>query len=141
MVHVNAGAVLAAAIVNFVFGAIWYMPLFGKAWATEMKMPMSGDKPPMSAMLRGMVLMFIGTLLTAWVLAHNSAAWVNEMPAETSKVVFGFMSGFFTWLGFFLPHDLGRLAWENKSGKLFVINTVYAFLAMQIVAQILSHWR
>jgi hypothetical protein len=140
MIHVSVGAVLIAAIANFIFGAIWYIPLFGKAWATEMKMPMA-DKPPASAMIRGMVLMLVGNLLTAWVLAHNSAAWMNDMPAETSKVVFGFMGGFFTWLGFFLPHDLGRLAWENKSGKLFVINTVYGFLALQIVAQILSHWR
>jgi hypothetical protein len=141
MVQVNAGAVLLATFANFVFGALWYMPLFGRAWAAEMKMPMDATKPPASAMVRGMVLMFVGNLLTAWVLAHNSAAWANDMPAETTRAVAGFMAGFFTWLGFFLPHDLSRLAWENKSGKLFAINTVYHFLALQIVAMILSYWR
>ena len=141
MIQVNVGAVIVATIANFVFGALWYMPLFGKAWSAEMKIPMDGSKPPASLMIRGMVLMFVGNLLTAWVLAHNSAAWMNDMPAETTKAVFGFMGGFFTWLGFFLPQDLSRMAWENKSGKLFAINTVYHFLALQIVAMILSYWR
>jgi hypothetical protein len=66
---------------------------------------------------------------------------MNDMPAETTKMAFGFMGGFFTWLGFFLPQDLSRMAWENKSGKLFAINTAYHFLALQIVAMILSYWR
>lgn len=92
-------------------------------------------------MVRGMVLMFVGNILTAWVLANNSIAWMNDMPGETSTLLFGFMGGFFTWLGFFLPQDLSRMAWENKSGKLFLINTVYHFLALQIVAGILSQWR
>jgi hypothetical protein len=141
MIHVNVGAVIVATLASFVFGALWYMPLFGKAWAAEMKIPMDGDKPPASAMIRGMVLMLVGNLLTAWVLAHNSAAWMNDMPAETTKAAFGFMGGFFTWLGFFLPRDLSRLAWENKSGKLFAINTVHNFLVLQLVAMILSYWR
>jgi hypothetical protein len=139
-IHVNASAIVVAAIANFIFGALWYMPLFGKAWAAEMKMPMDGNKPPAGVLIKGMVLMLVGNLLTAHVLAHNSAAWMGVMP-DATVIQFGFLGGFFTWLGFFLPQDLSRLAWENKSGKLFLINTVYHFLALQIVAMILSSWR
>jgi len=31
------------------------------------------------------------------------------------------------------------VAWENKSWKLFAINVAYAFVALQVVSQILSH--
>ena len=141
MVHINNMAVLVAMAANFIFGWVWYAPLFGKAWAGEMGMSMD-KKPPAGVMIKGMILMLIGCYLTAMVLAHDAAAWAmvpGMTMGEVSAVKFGFMGGFFTWLGFYLPQHLSRLAWENKSMKLFAINAVYSFLALQIVAQILSH--
>ena len=48
------------------------------------------------------------------------------------------LAAFFTWLGFYLPQDLGRIAWENASWKLFFINTCYHFLSLFIAAMIVS---
>jgi hypothetical protein len=137
--HINAAAVIVAAIVTFFFGWLWYAPLFGKQWAAEMKITM-GDKPPAGEMVRGMLLMAAGCLLTAWVFAWDGQVWRAMMP-HSSNLQFGFTGGFFIWLGFFLPQDLSRLGWENKSLKLFSINTVYHFLSLQIVAMILAHWQ
>jgi hypothetical protein len=139
-IQINMTAVLIAVVANFILGAIWYMPLFGKAWAKEMKMDLA-QKPPKSVMYRGMVIMVIGNFLMAYVFAHNIAAWnpvtwgstIPPMPAMQSATA----AAFFTWLGFFLPQDLGRIAWENSTWKLFFINTAYHFISLFIVAMIL----
>ena len=139
--HINMVAILVAVAACFVFGAIWYMPLFGKVWAKEMKMDPNGPKPPASVMFRGMAIMVIGNFLMAYVFAHNIAVWnplTWNLPA--SQVSAGQMAGmaaFFTWLGFYLPQDLSRVAWEGNSGKLFFINTVHHFLSLLIAAFII----
>jgi hypothetical protein len=46
-------------------------------------------------------------------------------------------AAFFTWLGFYLPVDLNRVAWEMKSWKLFFINTGYHLVALVVAAFIL----
>src|SRR5207248_9060513 len=73
--HISMAAVLIAVVANFIFGAIWYMPLFGKAWAKEMKMDLNAPKPPASVMVKGMSIMIIGNFLMAFVFAHNIAVW------------------------------------------------------------------
>jgi hypothetical protein len=140
IININYTAVLIAVVANFILGAIWYMPLFGKAWAKEMKMDMS-QKPPKSAMYKGMLIMVIGNFLLAYVFAHNIAAWNpvtwGQAPLDVPAATNACMAAFFTWLGFFLPQDLGRIAWENSSWKLFFINTAYHFISLFVVAMIL----
>ncbi len=140
-IHINMTAVIIAVVANFIFGAIWYMPLFGKMWAKEMKMDPNGPKPPASVMIKGMSIMVIGNFLMAYVFAHNIAVWnplTWSQPASAmSAGQTAGMAAFFTWLGFYLPQDLGRIAWEGASAKLFFINTVYHFLSLLIAAMIL----
>ena len=139
-IHINWVAIVVAVVANFIFGAIWYMPLFGKAWAKEMKMDMT-VKPPPSVMYRGMAIMVIGNFLMAYVFAHNIAVWNPVTWGQPAAASWGMevacMAAFFTWLGFYLPQDLGRIAWEKSSGKLFFINTAYHFLSLLIAGSIL----
>jgi len=140
-IHINVVAIVVAVVANFIFGAIWFMPLFGKAWAKEMKIDMTGPKPPASVMIKGMSIMVIGNFLMAWVLAHDMAVWNpltwGQPASPMSPASMACAGAFFTWLGFFLPTDLSRIAWENASWKLFFINTVYHFLSLLIAAMIL----
>ena len=140
-IHLNMMAILVAVVANFIFGFLWYTPLFGKAWGKEMGFDMT-QKPPASAMVKGMVFMVIGNFLMAFVFAHNMAVW-NPVtwglaPSPMPLMQNACMGAFFTWLGFFFPVDLGSVAWENKSWKLFFINTSYHFLSLVIVAMILT---
>jgi len=139
-IHINMMALLLAVVANFIFGAIWYMPLFGKAWATEMGFSMD-DNYPKSSMIKGMVFMVIGNFLMAWVFAHNIAVW-NPVtwglpPSTMSPSANALMAAIFTWVGFYLPGDIGSITWERRSMKLFFINTVYKFLQLLIAAMIL----
>ena len=132
-------AVLIAVVVNFLLGYIWYTPLFGKLWGKENGFDMT-QKPPASAMMKGMVFMVIGNFFMAYVFAHNIAAW-NFVPGvkDMSMTTNAFMAAVFTWLGFYFPGDLGTVAWEKKSWTLFFINTGYHFVSLLVVAMILCN--
>ena len=133
-------AVLIAVAANFVLGYVWYTFIFGKAWAAEMKMDMN-KKPAASAMIRGMIMMVIGSFLMAYVFAHNIAVWNPVTWGQAaSAMTAGETAGkaaFFTWLGFYMPGDLSRVAWDGHSWKLFFINTAYHFVSLLITAYIL----
>lgn len=141
-IQINMLAIVIAVVANFILGFIWYTPLFGKVWGKEMGFSID-QKPPASAMIKGMVFMVIGNFFMAWVFAHNMAAWNpvtwGQTPSPMSPAQNAMMAAIFTWLGFFLPTDLGSVAWENKSWKLFFINTGYHLASLLLVAMILAH--
>lgn len=134
---ISITAIVVAAVVNFVIGFLWYTVIFGKAWAKEMNFDMS-VKPPASTMIKGMVLNVIGCFLMAYVLAHNNAAW-SFVPGMDQMSVGAKISNaaIFTWLGFYVPSDLNSIAWEQKSWKLFFINTLYHLAMLFATAAIL----
>jgi hypothetical protein len=136
--QINYVAVIVAIVANFILGFIWYTPLFGKAWARELKMDTS-VKPTGGQMAKGLITTLIGNFLLVYVFAHNIEAWtfvpnMNEMSAAGTIL----NSAIFTWLGFFVPVDLNTVMWEGKSWKFFFINTVYHLLTLLIAATILT---
>ncbi len=136
--HINMMAVLVAVVANFILGFLWYTPLFGKAWGQEMKYD-SSVKPPGGEMVKGMIFMVIGNFLLAYVFAHNIMAWSFVPGAQEMSVTQNIMSStIFTWLGFYLPGDLGSTVWEKKSWKLFGINTGYHFMMLLVASLILT---
>jgi len=137
--NINFVAILVAVVANFILGFLWYTPLFGKAWAKEMKFDTS-FKPAKGQIAKGMIFMVIGNFFLAYVFAHNIAAWsfVPGMEA-TSPAIKVMSSTVFTWLGFYLPVDLSTVAWENKSWKLFAINTSYHFMMLLVASVILNY--
>jgi Protein of unknown function (DUF1761) len=135
---INYVAVLVAVVANFILGFIWYTPLFGKAWGKEMGFD-TNFKPASGEIARGMIIMVIGNFLMAYVLAHNNAAW-SYVPGmkEMSPAVSIMNASVFTWLGFYLPVDIGTVTWERKSWKLFGINTGYHFMMLLVASVILK---
>jgi len=136
--QINYIAVIVATVANFFFGFLWYTPLFGKAWAKELGITVTGP-PPAGALAKGLIMNVIGNFLMAYVFAHNEMAW-TFVPgmSEMSSVSIILSSAIFTWLGFFLPVDLNTVAWEQKSWKFFAINTTYHLGSTLIAATILT---
>ncbi len=136
--NINFIAILVAVVANFILGFIWYTPLFGKAWAKEMGFD-TNIKPTSGEMAKGMIFMVIGNFFLAYVLAHDIAAW-SFVPGmeEMSTTVSIMNSAIFTWLGFYLPVDIGIVTWEKKSWKLFFINTGYHFMMLLVASIILT---
>jgi hypothetical protein len=142
-ITINFAAIATAVIASFVFGWLWYGPLFGRTWGRLMGMRMDA-RPDSKVMLRGMALSLVGAFLTAYVLVHSTNVWRPSLWGagnDQPDYVYGFFSGFFTWLGFYVPMLLTQIAWENRSWKLFALNAAYHLLNLQLVAMILAHWR
>ena len=137
-IHINMTAVLVAVVANFVLGFLWYTPLFGKAWGREQGFD-PAFKPAAGELVRGMVFMVIGNFFMAYVFAHNMAAWAFVPGSESMSDAENILSSAgFTWLGFYLPVDIGVVTWERKSWKLFGINTSYHFVMLAVAATILT---
>ena len=144
-IKLNYLAIGVAVAANFVFGFLWYGPIFGKIWAKEMEFP-PDYKPQPKQFILSAILMTVGSFFIIWVLAHNMFVWQffgnATMPQTAPKpLALALSAAFFTWLGFFLPQTLGQKAWEGHSWKLVVINAVYNLAGLSISALILAHWK
>ncbi|WP_078129519.1 DUF1761 domain-containing protein [Leptospira alexanderi] len=141
--QINYLAVLAAVVVHFIIGSVWYGPVFGKAWMKEMGIPLD-VKPSIKDMIKPMGLMVVGSFLTAYVLFYTTNVWrASSWHAgeDSPAYVYGFFSGFYTWIGFYLPILINTVTFEGRSWKLFFINAGYNLISLQVIAMILSYWR
>ena len=127
---VNYTAVVLAAVASFVFGWLWYGPLFGKTWEKLSGQKMSGDK---SKMPQSMASVFVGTLVTAYVLAAFLGLTASTTLTGALTVAF------WAWLGFQAPGALGVVLWEGKSLNLFFLNAAQKLLDLLVIAAVLSY--
>lgn len=148
MSHVAAYEILAPAgmdyaamgvafVASFLLSFLWWGPIFGKKWGALMGYDM--DEAPNMAM--PMLLQALSTALIAYVFWHVQQAFV--VTHDTDGVVMGDLTigiaifgAVMTWLGFFVPLQLGRVAWEKAGWGLFAINAgghLVGLVAMAIV--------
>jgi hypothetical protein len=141
---INWPAIIVSTFAAFVFGGLWYGPLFGKIWAGQMGMKMD-QKPERRTMMRAFALQAIGLFLTSYVLAHVGQVWRPSVwgvgQDEGPAFMWGFTCAFFTWIGFYVPMQFGKISWEGKSWKLFFINSAHDFFTLLIISVILAYWR
>ncbi len=127
--HTSFIALGTAVIASFVFGFLWYGPVFGKTWMKLMGKKMEdcqGKKPPVAAML----LTLLGTILTTMVLA-----FIIHRPERPC----GYGVAFLAWLGYYIPLLISTVVWEGKPWGLFLMNAAYYFLNLQLIAAILTN--
>lgn len=107
-------AIGVASVVEFVIGAIWYMPLFGKAWG-EIHGFNQLDKKTQQEMQRQMmpllVTQFVGTLITTVVLAKA----ITALPNYSAYVLAGL-----AWIGFVVPTQIAGVIFGNTKPRWFV---------------------
>ncbi len=135
--NVNLLAVLVSAIVMMVLGFVWYSPLaFGKMWMGEMGINAKtmAEKKKKQNMPMTFGIMFIGTLVMAYVLAHI----VSYTQAKT--VLEGAQAGFWVWLGFVAPTMLSAVLFSGKSVKLYIIDTAHVLVGLLVMGAILAAW-
>ena len=138
----NYWAILVAGVSNMVIGGLWYGPLFGKAWATEMGW--KTKTPEEMAQLKKMsprlyAQQFIGALVMAYVFAHVLAAFWGSGTERT--VGAGLMGALWMWLGFIAVIKYGDKLWGGKSFKLFFIDAGYWLVSLLAMGVILACWR
>ena len=130
--HFNHLAILVAALIQWILGALWYSLLFAKPW-----MALTGQKPgerPKGAVV-AMVTSFFGGLVLAFVLAHV-VLW-----SGATTFACGALIGFICWLGFIAMPLLAETIYEQRSFKLLAINAGYWLAAVVGSGILLAMWR
>ena len=125
--HANYLVLAGTIVASFIFGFLWYGPIFGKTWAQLMGLKMDNIAPKPWAM----ALTLLGVILTTFVMAYILNIY---------KPYCSYGAAFFVWLGFNLPLLFSQLTWEGKPWKLFAINAAYYFFNLQLIAAILTFW-
>jgi uncharacterized protein YacL len=135
-VEVNTIAVIGASITSMIIGFIWYGPMFGKAWMKEMRITQQNiDKAKKQGMMKQYIGMFIGAIISAYVLA-NIIFFVGAMGNLTA----GAITGFWIWLGFIATVLLGGVLFENKTTKWYMIVAGYQLVNFLIIGAIIAMW-
>lgn len=133
--HVNFVAILLATVVQFIIGAVWYMPLFGKLWGKIHgfdKQSKTTQQEMMKSMGPYLVVQFVMTLLTTFVLA----LFITYIPSWNAYA----MAGFF-WIGFVVPTQVVGVIFGGTEGKWMVTKIAImaggALLCLEAAATIL----
>ena len=129
MPAVNITGVVAAAVAVFIFGWLWYGPLFGKTWENLSGQKMGSDK---SKMPQTMATVFVGALVTAYVLA----AFLGL--TGTTTLTGAVTVAFWAWLGFQATLKLGVVLWEGKSWNFYFLNAAHDLIGLALMAAVLS---
>ena len=141
-ISINHLAVIVCAIAAMPVGFLWYGPLFGKAWARHVGLE-DMEKPGGGAMAKSMVLYALGSLMIAFVLAHSILVWQPAtwgVGENDAMHVYALNGALWTWIGFFIPLQIARVAWEQKGWGLVAINGGFDLVRLLMFGFILAYW-
>ena len=130
MGNVNLLAVIVAAVAFFALGALWYGPLFGKAWRNLVgitdEMIAAGPRPGQNPTWLIMGLAFAFELLIALMLGHQFAM-TTPGPRAMMMISVGY------GLTLMAPALGINYLFQMRPGKLFAIDAGYFIVGMALM--------
>lgn len=131
--HINIPAVIAAAVLPFLLGGLWYSPvLFGKTWMKENGFTDEDLEKESQAKIFGLSFLFF------LVMSGNLAAF---LAAPETDLQFGILAGFLAGFGW-VALSLAVIAlFERRSWKYMLINGGYMVIAFVLMGAVLGAWR
>jgi hypothetical protein len=130
--RINYPAVVVAAVVYWVLGAVWYAVLFGKPWMAleHITMEQAQNANPVVPY----IVSFLLELLIAYSLAQL-CIWRNaNTPGRGASV------GVLVWIGFIGPITYMTYMFEMRPQTLFAINEFYPLAGLVLMGAILGGW-
>ncbi len=130
--HFHYPAVLTATLISFVIGGLWYSPiLFAKAWMQASGVTEAQARSANLARIFGLAL------LANLVIAFNLSAFLGAK----ATLQFGFFAGLATGLGWVAMSLAVIYLFEQRSLKLWLINSGYQVVAYTVMGGILGVWK
>ena len=142
IISVNYFAIFTCVALAMVLGFLWFGPLFGKRWAGHMGMA-DIEAPGGQQMAKSMALFALGNFLIVYVLVHSLKVWMASswgLSPDAEPYVYALNGAMFTWLGFFVPLQIGRVAWEMKRWGLVAINASFDLTRLLVFSFVLVYW-
>lgn len=118
-------AVVVGAVVFMVLGAIWYGPLFGKAWSK------ATGEPAMSMTKMPPTPQFVGGLIVAF-LAAAAVNYFGALDDVEHSLVLALLLGVWVIGSFAYSH----VVWEKRKLNLFLIEVAFSFVAIAVVSYV-----
>jgi hypothetical protein len=133
---INWLAVVVAAAAFFALGAIWYGPLFGKAWQKAVSL---SDEEIKNA---NMGKLFGSAFIMALIVSFGMAMFFFGFgPNPDMNAGMGAMYGIMTGIFFIFPSTAMNYLFARKSSTLIAIDSCYHIVAYTIVGVLLGAWQ
>lgn len=110
--NINYVAVLVAAVAQFIFGAIWYMPLFGNLWGKIHGFDRNSPEAQ-AEMKKGMFPLLAVQILFTIVTSAIFAMLVNGIQTDWS--IYALAALF--WFGFMVPTQVSAVLFGGTDSK------------------------
>ena len=131
----NVWAILAAALVYFLLGGVWYAAVFARPWTAALAFSGEVEAQARADFPKALGVHFASGILTAFVLANLARA------LEPGTFAQGVVCGFWVWLGIALTLNLNSLMFEKRPKAVFLVNAGFFLVAFTIMGGILTVWR
>lgn len=134
--HVNAWAVLAAGVLIFMLGGLWYSPLlFAKKWIalsgmSEADIKKGGGAQP---------ALFLQAFFCGLVSAYGLAFVLTRFPRAGAPR--GAMIGAVCWLAFAAATSYATALFSRTPKGLWLINSAYNLVSFMAAGALLAVWR
>jgi hypothetical protein len=134
-IPVNYLAVVLAAVVYFILGAVWYSPkVFGSMW-----MKHNPSVVPSETNRTNMIVAFIGEAVIGLIMAYILAVFIRISQADA--VIKGIVVSLWIWLGFIATTHFSAVLWGRKSLINFFIHAGFLLTAILLMGAIISGLR
>lgn len=130
--HVNYLALVVAAAIQWLLGALWYGVAFRKSWTA---LTGGAGQTSRGRATFAMICSFVASFILSFVLVHI-ILW-----AGTPTFLAGAALAIVCWLGFMAPPLFAQHIYEHRPVNLFAINAGYWVVAMAISGGVLAVWR
>ena len=128
---VNWIAVIAASIISFLIGFIWFGVLFMDRWSKLVGLPKNFKEPHP---IRTMFIGFFVTLLSVYILA------LFIVNTGSTTAIGGMTIGLLIWLGCSIAANAGPVLWEKKPIGLLWLGLPYELINLLLAGGILGYW-
>lgn len=132
---INYPAVLVAAILHWILGAVWYGIFTNKfvelmAWTPQQLSQIESQNHT-----KEYVLAFLSSLVLVFVLAYC------VQYTKANNLVGGLQTAFWLWLGFVATTQLASVIFEGRKPGLYLLNIGYQLVACLVVGALLAIWK
>ncbi len=143
MLAISYGAVLVAAIVNFVLGFLLHGPIGGKLWMRLANIHPTG-KEKMSDMYGQMAWNLLVNLMAAYVIAMFVALFKMTpyflMGGAANGTTIGMIIAFWCWLGFVVTSSSMEVIWMRRSFKHWAYEAMCSFVCFLAMGAVIGMW-
>jgi hypothetical protein len=138
MENPNFFAIVIAALINMILGAIWYAPkVFGNAWIALTGMTEEKQK---NGAGKAMGWAVVASLVTAFVMSYILQFVRRAFPGVPLSFMNGAWLGFYLWLGFTGAVMFSNYQFNQQPNKLAAIDIGYPLVSLVIMGGMLAVW-